>query len=98
LASQKRVLNVTTGHHLKRGAVERAFEACAVDWVEKGVSIRNLTLQESILARRVQALEREPLPYAELHGLSYDPSASGLLASKAGAALIRAAAQFVEQA
>lgn len=97
MASQKRILNTTNGYHLKRSAADRAIESCSAEWVEKDISIRNLTLAESIMARRVQALEREPLPYAELHGLKYEPTANGLMASKAGAALIREAHQFVAE-
>ena len=42
-------------------------------WVEFGVTIRDLTLAESIAARNQQAAEREPLAHAELPGITFKP-------------------------
>ncbi len=83
-----RVSNLSRGYSLKQKAAERAVAQCAAVWVEYGVSIRDLTLAESIAARAEQAKMRaqmneeqarlrEPLPYVEIHGLRYEPSAGG---------------------
>lgn len=82
LASSVRIENLTNGCRLKRKHAERAVDNCAAAWVEYGVSIRNLTLAESIAARNIQARIREPLPYAEIHGLRFDPPASGVAATR----------------
>jgi hypothetical protein len=68
-----RVLNVTRGFRLRLNQASKAVENCACAWVEPGVSIRDLTLAEAIQARVQQAQTREPLPYAEVHGLRFDP-------------------------
>lgn len=98
MSKNRRILNLTRGFHLKLSAAERAVEACSAEWVEPGVSIRSLTLAESIMARNIQAATREPLPYAELFGLKFEPSPNGIEATKREATLIREAITFVLQA
>ena len=93
-----RVFNVTRGYSMKRGAAEKAIRECAATWVEEGVSIRNLTLAESIKARNEQARLREPLPYAEIHGLRFDPPASGVSATRGEGKLLWEAHQFAMKA
>lgn len=68
---------------------------CAATWVDEGVSIRNLTLPESIAARNEQARLREPLEFAEIHGLRFDPPASGVSATRREGKLLWAAHDFV---
>lgn len=83
----KTILNVTRGFYMKRSRAERAItEECACAWVEYGVSVRDLTLAESIKARNEQAALREPLAYAELPGIVYS--------GPTNYALIRAAHEF----
>lgn len=82
LASHKRILNVTRGVYLKINAAQRAIEECSAVWIEPGVSIRLLTLDEGRKARIEQAANREPLPYAELPGIKFVPSASGQAATR----------------
>jgi hypothetical protein len=67
------VLNVTRGFYLRQTRARKAVENCACAWVDHGVTVRDLTLAESIHARSQQAKDREPLPYAEVHGLRFDP-------------------------
>lgn len=98
MASPKRVLNTTNGFQYKRGAVERAIEACSVEWVEYGVSVRSLTVAESIEARNDQARRREPLPFAELPGIKYEPSVNGIQATRREGKLLWEAHDFVMQA
>jgi hypothetical protein len=95
MTNNHRVLNVTRGYHLKRTHAERAIDACSAVWVEYGVSIRNLTLAESIAARNDQARRREPLPFAEIHGLKYEPCVSGISATGREGKLLWEAHDFV---
>ena len=97
-----RILNQTNGYEYKLGRVERAIEECSVAWVEVGVSVRNLTYAEAIVARSEQvkvsvklALLREPLPSAEIPDVLYEPSFYGTLATRNESRLIREANYFV---
>jgi len=84
-----KVLNLTTGHRIKRSQARDRVDQCISMWVDEGYSIRNLTLQETVAARSRQARDRDPLPYAELHTLRFeapagaDSRASRLLAYEA---------------
>lgn len=77
---------------------ERAMYNCAATWLEDGVSIRNLTIAEAIKARNEQARMREPLAYAEIHGLRFDPPASGVAATRGEGKLMWEAHQFALRA
>ena len=63
---------------MKHKQALRAIEQCSACWVEYGVSVRDLSLKESIAARNEQARLAEPLPFAEIPGIKFDPPASGL--------------------
>jgi hypothetical protein len=76
MSKPHRVLNLTKGIRLKYPQALRAIENCAATWVVEGEAIRDLTLAESIAKRNEQARNREPLPLAEIYGLTYDPPAS----------------------
>ena len=89
-----RIVNLTNGCRFKRGYVERALDACAVEWVEMGVSIRNLTPQESIIARNTRARLLEPMPYAELPGIRFDPPSHGIPATRRENILVWEAQNF----
>ena len=78
MSNNKRVLNITRGFTLKHKQACRAVEQCSAEWVEFGVSIRDLTLAESIAKRNIQAKERDPLPYAEIPGLIYQTDKQAL--------------------
>jgi hypothetical protein len=67
------VFNATRGFYLRSNQARKAVENCACSWIEYGVSVRDLTLAESIAARVQQAKDREPLPYSEVHGLRFEP-------------------------
>lgn len=67
------VFNVTRGCYLRFKQARKAVENCACAWVDYGVNVRDLTLAESIAARMQQAKDREPLPYAEVFGLRFEP-------------------------
>lgn len=89
MAEDTRILNITRGFRLKRSQAYRAIENGACAWVEVGVSVRDLTLAESIAVRNEQARLREPLEWAEIPGLMFD----GPLPVRND--LIRAAHEFV---
>ncbi len=68
------VLNVSRDYFVRLKQAKRSVEECACAWVEYGVSIRDLTLAESIEVRNKQAKLREPLEYAELPGIVFRSS------------------------
>ena len=68
-----RVFNVTRGYSLKRSQALRAIAECAAEWVEENISIRDLTLAESIAARNEQARLREPLALADMRHIRVVP-------------------------
>lgn len=74
MSNNQRVLNLTRGYSLKHRQACKAVEMCSAEWVEYGVSIRDLSIAESIAARNKQAREREPLADAELPGITYKPA------------------------
>lgn len=86
MAQTFKVRNLSRGLHWKFRRAEKAVCECACAWVEYGVTVRDLTLQESIAARNVQAATREPLDYAEIPGI--------IFSGKTDYSLIRAAHQF----
>jgi hypothetical protein len=73
MPKDSRVLNMTRGFRLRFNQARKAVENCACAWVDYGVTVRDLTLAESIAARMQQAKDREPLPYSEVFGLRFDP-------------------------
>ena len=56
---------------MKFRQAEKAIENCACTWLDYGVTVRDLTLAESIKARNEQASRREPLARAELPNLTF---------------------------
>lgn len=91
-----RVLNVTRGYRLRFNQARKAVENCACAWVDIGVSIRDLSLAESISVRAQQAKDREPLPFAEVPGLSFEPATGQAGAHRQSRRLAYEAALFVE--
>lgn len=91
-----RILNVTRGFRLRFNQARKAVEQCACEWVEVGLTIRDLTLAESIAARAQQAKDREPLPFAEVPGLSFEAPTGGAGAHRQSRRLAYEAALFVE--
>lgn len=92
------VLNTTRGFYLRLNQARKAVENCACAWVEHGVTVRDLTLAESISARAVQEKYREPLPYAEIHGLRFDPQERSTGAHRESRLLAYEASLFAETA
>lgn len=73
MPTDPRILNLTRNFRLKRNQALRAIEQCACAWVETNVSVRDLTLAESIAARNHQAATRELLDASELPGITFQP-------------------------
>lgn len=76
---------------MKPSSVARAFDNCAVGWVEQGVSVRKLSIAESLKARSEQARLREPLAYAEIFGLNVIPPAGSMQAFRESRRMAREA-------
>lgn len=91
-----RVTNISNGQRLKFNRARRAVDNCEVVWVEVGVSVRCLNLPESIAARAQQEKDREPLPFAEMPGLSFEAPTGGAGAHRQSRRLAYEAALFVE--
>ena len=91
MSQSPRILNITRKFHLKPSQARRAIENCSAEWVQEGISIRDLTLAESIEKRNEQAREREPLPQAEIPGLMYQQPVSAASTAHERAELVRVA-------
>lgn len=103
-----RVRNVDTGATMKHSRAEKLYRDFVCEWVEYGVSIRTLTLTEQIAARNEKARLRqamtekqakllEPLDYAEVQGLRFDPPVGSKGAYLRGRLLAWEAQVFVAQ-
>ena len=92
------IVNLSNGHRYKFNQALRKIAQCEVGWVEYGVTVRKLGLQEMVAARSEQNRMREPLAYAECPGITYEPSASGLESHRRGLKLVWEAHQFVSEA
>lgn len=93
------VLNVTRNYWIKRKhALKGVEQDCTLAWVVDRETVRDLTLSEQLQARSIQAKLREPLPYAEIHGLKFDPPASGVAATRRESKLMWEAHDFIRQA
>jgi hypothetical protein len=95
MTNNHRVFNISRGFALKHKQALRAVNECACAWVEYGVSVRDLTLAESITLRNQQASVREPLASPELPGLTFQPPLSAIPSIAARRQLVQAANQFV---
>lgn len=95
MGSHAKIVNLSNGHRIKHSRAIRLIDQCAAVWAVPHVSIRNLTVSEMVKARSEQAKLQEPLPYAEVHGLRYDPSMNGVEASRRERGLIWEAHDFL---
>lgn len=93
-----RILNLSRGFRLKRNQALKAIEQCACEWVEVGVSVRDLTLAESITKRNEQAKIREPLAEAEIPGLLYQPTECNVASNRESRRLSYEASKFFMEA
>lgn len=99
MTNNKLVFNVTRNYWIKRKTALNGIERdCNLAWVVDRESVRDLTLAEQIAARNEQAKMREPLPYAEVAGLRFDPPTSGVIATRRENSLLWAAHDFMRTA
>jgi hypothetical protein len=82
MASNARILNLTNGRRIKRNQALGRVEQCISAWVEPNVSIRDLTLQESIAKRSEEARASVPLASAEIPGLVFEPPANAIAGTR----------------
>lgn len=94
MGSNTHVYNQTRRFHMRHSQAAKAVDACACAWVQFGVSVRDLTLAEAIQARFKQAALREPLPFAELPGLHYEPALGREELARTQCVVAREAASF----
>lgn len=95
MASRHRVENLSRpGYYMNQGAALRAIEACSVKWVVEGESVRFLTHTEAVAARNERAKLSEPLPYAEIPGITFEPPVSGIGATRRESRLLYDAHHF----
>lgn len=93
------VFNVTRNYWIKRKHALKGIERdCNLAWVVERESVRDLTVAEQIAARNEQARLREPLPFAEVHGLRFDPPASGVAATRREGKLLWEAHEYARVA
>lgn len=69
MSCQPKVINLTTGWKIKRAQANRRVEQCLSEWVDRGTSIRDLTLCEMVAARSEQSRLRAPIAHAEIPGI-----------------------------
>ena len=74
MASNARILNLSNNRTVKRSQAIGRVEQCISVWVERNVSIRDLSNSERIQARSIQAREQLELEHAELPGITYQPA------------------------
>lgn len=82
MASHTKVVNLTDGRHIKRSQAMGRVEQCISEWIEENVSIRDLTLRESIARRSEQARLNVPLANAEIPGVVFEPPANAQAATR----------------
>jgi hypothetical protein len=98
MSTNDRIYNVTRRYPMRAKQALRGINNCAMAWVEHGKSVRDLTLAESIAARNEQASVRElPLPYVEIRGLKYEPTAGAECAQYKSRRLVALAIEFCKQ-
>jgi hypothetical protein len=73
MASNSRVLNLTTSQHLKPSQAISRIDQCLSRWVHMGISICDLTLAEMVCARAEQSKLEEPLEMPEVAGITWEP-------------------------
>ena len=92
------VKDLTRGYPIKRQQALKGIENCALTWVEPDVSVRRLTLAESIAARNEQAKKQEPLAYYEIPGIRYQPTKANERQHFAGMEQVWEAHKFAREA
>lgn len=102
MTKNSRVFHVR-GFSMKRGAAEKSVREGNSVWIEKGVSIRDATVAEMFDAmsmtsdeRAAKDKEEKNLGHREVSGLIYEPSDSGISATRREKFLAWQARSFVK--
>ncbi|WP_348269734.1 hypothetical protein P8936_16425 [Edaphobacter paludis] len=95
-----RVLHVQRGFRMSKVYAEQVMrDHCTITWLNRDeLTVRDTTDEERIALRAEQEQRTrllEPLAFAEIHGIKFEPPASGLAASKRSGKLLWAAHEFV---
>lgn len=102
MASHKSVVHVDRGFRMDKTYAEQVMrDHCSITWVTQGETIRDTTNEERITLRAEQAEQnrlREPMAYAEIHGLRFEPPTSGIAATRRENSLLWAAHDFMRTA
>jgi hypothetical protein len=103
MASHKSVMHVQRGFRMSKSYAEQVMrDHCTITWVSKeDLTIRDTTLEERLAMREEQTkLEKlqEPLEFAEIHGLRFEPPVSGISATRREGQLLWAAHDFLKNA
>jgi hypothetical protein len=97
------VLHVQRGFRMSKSYAEQVMrDHCTITWIDRDqLTIRDTTDEERIALRAEQAQKaslREPMPYAEIHGLKFEPPASGASHTRVERKLVWEAHQFALRA
>lgn len=91
MASQTKVMNLTSGLRIKRSQARNRVEQGLSAWVDENFTIRDLSLAEMMAVRAEQSRRRAPIASAEIPGIKV----TGIVQDFA---LIRAANQYAQEA
>jgi hypothetical protein len=95
-------MHVQRGFRMSKSYAEQVMrDHCSITWVVKGETIRDTTDEERFALRAEQAQQaklREPLGYAEIPGLKFDPPTTGIAATRRENRLVWMAHEFLLRA
>jgi len=92
------VFNATTRCHVKLSQAKKWIADGSYAWVVQFKTIRSLSLQERVAKRSEIARLQEPLAFAEIPGLIFQPPIQSQATHRTGIHLVRAANQFASSA
>lgn len=102
MASHKSVVHTQRGFRMSKNYAEQVMrDHCSITWVIKGETIRDTTDEERLELRAKQTKAEkllEPMGYAEIPGLRYEPPTSGIAATRRENSLLWAAHEFMRTA
>jgi len=98
-----RVLHVQRGFRMSKSYAEQVMrDHCTITWISRDeLTIRDTTDEERLALRAEQAQKAslsEPLAFAEIHGLKFEPPFSGISAKRRENRLVWEAHQFAMKA
>lgn len=96
MGANRSVINLTRGYYIRyKYALYSIENCCSAEWVEEGISIRDLTLAEVVAKRAAQEkLLTDPLAFAELPGIVFRPPTHAIPSNQASQDLAEEARKF----